>query len=74
MYAIRSYYVTIGIKAAKHEHLVFTDADCYPQSDHWLKQMIQGFNENKEIVLGFGPYENQKGLINKWLSRRPNSS
>jgi len=59
--------LTIGIKAAKHEHLVFTDADCYPQSDQWLKQMIQGFNENKEIVLGFGPYENQKGLINKWL-------
>ena len=22
--------LTIGIKAARHEHLIFTDADCYP--------------------------------------------
>ncbi len=59
--------LTIGIKAAKHEHLIFTDADCYPVSTNWLKLMAQGFHNNKEIVLGYGPYKKQKSFLNYWL-------
>ncbi len=59
--------MTIGIKAAKHNNLVFTDADCIPASKNWLKHMAAGFNEGKEIVLGFGGYTKQKGLLNYWI-------
>jgi len=57
----------IGIKAAKNEILVFTDADCLPQSDKWLKTMAQGFDEKTEIVLGYGGYMREKGLLNSYI-------
>ncbi len=59
--------LTIGIKAAKNNNLVFTDADCIPASKDWLKHMAQGFNEGKEILIGYGAYKKQKGLLNYWI-------
>jgi poly-beta-1,6-N-acetyl-D-glucosamine synthase len=57
--------LTIGIKGAKYEHLLFTDADCKPASRKWLKSMSSEFIEPKKIVLGYGPYIKRKGLLNK---------
>lgn len=57
--------LTIGIKGAKFEHLVFTDADCKPSSNQWLKSMSAQFSNSKEIVLGYGPYIKRSGLLNK---------
>lgn len=57
--------LTIGIKGAKYEHLVFTDADCKPVSNQWLKSMVSHFNDKHQIVLGYGPYKRRKGLLNK---------
>lgn len=57
--------LTLGIKAAQYDRLLFTDADCYPQNENWIKEMAQGFNNNKMLVLGAGPYKYKKGLINK---------
>ena len=47
--------------------MVFIDADCYPASDQWLKEMAMGFGAPKEIVLGYGAYEKQKGFLNKLI-------
>ncbi len=55
----------MGIKGATHEHLLLTDADCRPNSNQWLKNMVQHFVGETEIVLGYGAYEKQKGLLNK---------
>jgi cellulose synthase/poly-beta-1,6-N-acetylglucosamine synthase-like glycosyltransferase len=57
--------VTIGLKSAKNEHIVLTDADCYPTSNHWLADMMAAYTDNTEIVLGYGGYETRKGLLNK---------
>ncbi len=58
--------LTIGIKAAKNDILVFTDADCYPVSESWLKEMVQPYsNHNIEIVLGYGGYICSKSFLNK---------
>lgn len=56
--------ISIGIKGAKHAHLLFTDADCVPASDQWLKKMAEHFTEKKEIVIGYGPYIRTKGFLN----------
>jgi len=56
--------LTIGLKAAKHEHVVLTDADCYPVTDQWLQQMASGLTGETKIVLGYGGYEPRKGLLN----------
>lgn len=57
--------LTIGIKGAKYEHLLFTDADCTPTSNQWLKTMGASFSNKHEIVLGYGPYKKKKGFLNK---------
>ncbi len=53
-----------GIKASKNEYLVFSDADCRPASQHWLREMNAGFNNGKRIVLGYGSYKKQKNFLN----------
>jgi glycosyltransferase involved in cell wall biosynthesis len=63
----KKFALLVGIKAAVHNRLVLTDADCYPSSDQWLKEMSQSFVLNKEIVLGYGAYEKQKGFLNKLI-------
>jgi poly-beta-1,6-N-acetyl-D-glucosamine synthase len=59
--------VTVGIKSAKHNNIVFIDADCYPETKRWLYSMQQGFGWGKEIVLGYGGYEERKGFLNKFI-------
>ncbi len=59
--------LTIAIKSAQYEHLVFIDADCFPASKNWLMQIMENFDEKTEIVLGYGAYSNKKGLINKMI-------
>ena len=60
----KKFAVTMGIKAAKYEWLVFTDADCTPASNNWLMSMQQPADENAEIVLGYSPYLKRRSLLN----------
>ena len=53
----KKYALTLGIKAAKHEYLLFTDADCIPSSNNWIANMSSQFTVEKTIVLGYGAYE-----------------
>lgn len=57
--------LTIGIKGAKYEHLLFTDADCKPTSNQWLKLMSSKFTPKKSIVLGYAPHRKEDGFLNK---------
>lgn len=60
--------VTIGVKAAKNEHLLFTDADCFPTSKTWVNDMMAGFApEGKSLVVGYSPYEKAKGFLNRFI-------
>lgn len=63
----KKFALTVGIKAAKHDQLVFVDADCYPVSDQWLKKMASKFSSTKRIVLGAGGYIKYKGFVNKLI-------
>ena len=59
--------VTLGVKGAKHDYLLFTDADCRPTGKHWITEMVRGYDSN-DIVLGYSPYERRNSLVN-WLVR-----
>lgn len=63
----KKYALTLGIKRAKNNRLIFTDADCYPASEEWLTKMAHSFSEEKQIVLGYGAYEKQPGFLNKMI-------
>ncbi len=62
----KKYALTLGIKAAKKEYLLFTDADCYPTSKEWITAMSCQFTMQKTIVLGYGKYEN---IPNSFLNK-----
>ncbi len=57
----------IGIKAAANDLLVFTDADCHPESDLWLQNMASSATDTTDIVLGYGGYTAEKGLLNLYV-------
>jgi cellulose synthase/poly-beta-1,6-N-acetylglucosamine synthase-like glycosyltransferase len=63
-WAPKKWALTQAISAARHAHLAFTDADCRvgPQ---WLRHIDAAFGEGNELVLGLGPYETEKGLLNR---------
>ncbi len=63
----KKYPLSIGIKEAKHEVVLLTDADCVPASEHWIRLMQDGYQENTEIVLGYGSYHKRPGLLNKLI-------
>lgn len=63
----KKFAVTLGIKAARHEHLLFTDADCRPASQNWIRQMQKNYKGNTSIVLGFSPYKRAKGFLNAFI-------
>ncbi|MFA6278339.1 MAG: glycosyltransferase [Pedobacter sp.] len=60
----KKFAVTMGIKAATNEWLVFTDADCFPASSNWLRGMQQPTNDQTEIILGYSPYLKKGTLLN----------
>jgi len=62
----KKYALTLGIKASKKEYLLFTDADCFPTSKDWIKEMSSQFTMQKTIVLGYGAYEKKaNSFLNK---------
>ncbi|MFP4845306.1 glycosyltransferase [Winogradskyella sp. PE311] len=62
----KKYALTLGIKAASHEFLVFTDADCKPNSQKWLTYLSSKFSNEKSIVLGYGAYDKKPySVLNK---------
>ncbi len=59
--------LTIGIKAARHEILVFTDADCKPASNKWLSRIQKNFTRKISIVLGYGGFFPGTSLLNNYI-------
>ncbi len=63
----KKFALTMGIKAAKNNKLLFTDADCTPASNQWLPLMQEQFTTGKEIVLGFSPYKGFGSLLSMFI-------
>ena len=60
----KKFPLSVGIKSAKHECLLLTDADCTPASSNWIKKMAGNFSKSKEVVLGYGKYQQESGWLN----------
>lgn len=63
----KKFALTLGIKAAEHNVLLFSDADCYPASNQWIRQMQKQYIDKTEIVLGYGAYAREKSLLNLFI-------
>ena len=63
--------LTLAAKAARYDYLLLTDADCRPESKHWISEMMAPFgpttNDQRpttEVVLGYGAYFAEDSLLN----------
>jgi glycosyltransferase involved in cell wall biosynthesis len=63
----KKYALTLGIRAAKNEWIVLTDADCRPDSRSWLRSMSSLFTDSKQIVIACSPYFAESGLLNSLI-------
>ncbi len=63
----KKYALTLGIKKATHQQLIFTDADCRPSSKNWLREMASHLKDEKQLVLGFGAYQKLPSLLNRLI-------
>ena len=61
----KKFPLSIGIKEAKHEIVLLTDADCVPASEQWMFKMQDAFSNGVEVALGYGAYTKQPGFLNK---------
>ncbi len=61
----KKFPLSMGIKSAKYETILLTDADCVPSSEKWMQLMQDGYYPQTEIVLGYGAYRKTGTLLNK---------
>ena len=60
----KKYAITLGVKVAKYENLLFTDADCIPASDQWIKSMARSFEDKIQFTLGYSQFKSEPGFVN----------
>jgi Glycosyltransferase like family 2 len=63
----KKFPLSVGIKTAKHEIVLLTDADCVPASEHWIDKIQDVYEDDTEIVLGYGAYSKRSGMLNKLI-------
>lgn len=62
----RKLSLTVGVKAAKYEWLIFTTADCYPKTAQWLKAIAKHCNDGIDMVLGYTPYSRNAKVFHRF--------
>ena len=63
----KKYALTLGLKAARNNLVLLTDADCYPNSIHWIKTMTSYFDRNTDFILGYSQYVKEPGMLNLFI-------
>ncbi|MEZ5083607.1 MAG: glycosyltransferase [Bacteroidales bacterium] len=61
----KKFPLALGIKSAKYENLLLTDADCTPGSELWIETMVWQFDREIQIVLGYGKHNESTGFLNR---------
>jgi glycosyltransferase involved in cell wall biosynthesis len=63
----KKFAVTMGIKAAKHNRLLLTDADCQPATPHWITSMMNAIDDKTDIIIGYSPYKKGWAPLNWFI-------
>lgn len=59
--------LTVGIKAAKHDILLFTEPDTKPLSNKWVYEYAKTFKKETDVVLGCCQLEVKKSYFKKYI-------
>ena len=63
----KKFGITLGIKAARYDWILLTDADCRPNGEQWLRSVSERCREDKNFVLGYSAYEKRPGFLNLFI-------
>ena len=63
----KKFPLSMGIKSAKNDLLVLTECNCMPSNDLWLRSVVERYNGKTEIVIGYSPYMQRKGSLNRLM-------
>ena len=63
----KKFAISMGVRCASYEHLLFTDPECTPSSSHWLGKMAENFVGQTRIVLGYSTYQKRNNPFNRML-------
>ncbi len=66
-FAGKKYALNQAIKLAQNEWLLFTDADCKPVSNYWIKSFAENIRPDTSILLGISPYQANHTLLNQFI-------
>lgn len=58
----------MGIKAAKYDTLLFTEASCKPLTNNWIRSMANAYTPETDIILGYCRYPESSRLMHKLVS------
>ncbi|MDR0711128.1 MAG: glycosyltransferase [Prevotellaceae bacterium] len=61
----RKLAITVGIKAAHYDNIVFTEPDCAPPSNRWLATLSGAFGEGGEVVVSYCCNRQRRGIAGK---------
>lgn len=57
--------INIGVLAARHDILLFSETNCRPVSSFWVRSMQTYFDKDTAVVLGFANYD-EKERVGAW--------
>jgi glycosyltransferase involved in cell wall biosynthesis len=64
----KKYALTLGIKVAKNDVILLTDADCLPATHNWIRLMTAPVRlSNKTFAIGYGAYRQASGFLNRMI-------
>ena len=58
--------MTLGMKTACTEWVIFTQADCFPETEEWLVNFMNTDVQGKNAIIGFTKY----ALCNSWMMKK----
>lgn len=62
----RKLAITLGVKAAKNELILLTDACCRPCSEKWIEAMASRCDESTDMVFGYSNYSDDAGAFQRF--------
>ncbi|WP_428742715.1 glycosyltransferase [Tenacibaculum sp.] len=68
-WANKKYALTLGVKAATHEHLLFTEVSSKALSKNWINEITSYFSQEKTIVIGYQKLKRRKKSFSNLLIR-----
>lgn len=60
--------LTVGIKAAKNDIILLTDANCRPQSNRWIESICRNFTPGTDVVLGYAFFQTKHKYIGLYMN------